>query len=137
MRGGRGSSSSRPCCRRDDRGSIQLSANDHTTSNVPAGDDGAAFGSLLSLAAVGTTALALLSAWIVAILLWPRMPNFMPLDLGSDGLPERWGETTALRWFTPPIIATVIAAAFVVVERVGLIVVRRRSAPPDALAASS
>lgn len=43
---------------------------------------------------------------LVAAVLWPLLPDTVPIHFGLAGEPDRWSETTVLTWFFLPAIST-------------------------------
>jgi uncharacterized membrane protein len=52
----------------------------------------------------------LLSLLLGSALLWPQLPESIPLHFGADGQPTRWGRPSLLNWFGMPLIALALTA---------------------------
>ena len=77
----------------------------------------------LSRVLMWTSDLALLAG---ALWLWPGVPDRVPLHIGSDGTPTRWGDRSLLLWLAMPLTGLALAA---VLEAATAWVVRHPEAP--------
>ncbi len=81
---------------------------------------------VLTCTAAAASVVALSGIWILAAVLWPELPERIPLHFAAHGTPDRWGEATALNWFLLPGVATAMAPFFALVERLAPLLARRR-----------
>jgi uncharacterized membrane protein len=47
---------------------------------------------------------------VVAIWVWPRLPDQIPTHFGLDGQPDAWSEKSLLSWFLLPAVAILLVA---------------------------
>lgn len=58
------------------------------------------------------TSTSLAALWGLSLLLWPQLPERIPLHFAASGVPDRVGPASALNWFMLPGIATGMTALF-------------------------
>lgn len=57
-------------------------------------------------------AFALVALWATALLLWPELPERIPLHFDATGTPDRYGARTAANWFLLPGLGTGLVLLF-------------------------
>lgn len=72
---------------------------------------------------------ALAVTWGIAWILWPALPERIPLHFDLHGLPDRHGARTVWNWFLLPAIASLIVAAFSFVLPRWILRLAERDAP--------
>lgn len=80
------------------------------------------------LVTIGTVAgvLSLAAVWIVAAVIWPKLPERIPVHFGLDGAPDRFGDKSVGNWYGLPAVVTAFALFFFGIERLVLLLARRR-----------
>lgn len=60
----------------------------------------------------------LLALVLFSVLAWPSLPERIPLHLGWDGRPDRWGPKSFVGWFGLPLLAVALSLLFAWLGRV-------------------
>ncbi len=62
------------------------------------------------IVAIAALVISLIALWVLAALLWPRLPERIPMHFDFSGVPDRWEARSATNWFLLPALATVFTA---------------------------
>ena len=56
--------------------------------------------------------ISLVAMWVVAGVLWPRLPERIPMHFDFSGVPDRWEARSAVSWFLLPSLSTLFIVCF-------------------------
>ena len=52
----------------------------------------------------------LVGIWALAYVLWPELPERIPVHFDGSGVPDRWAAPTFMNWFALPLVSTFLTA---------------------------